>query len=211
MESITGLCYLDENGRYQTMELPASWTSLNLFPPRKVVFLTGVNRLYSWKLPEVVSTRVPFASAWWKAGAYHSFGSYPWTSELTFTSMALRTCAYSTVLLITTTNGLKNYWTYSGNIRTSVSSGDSSGSPFRRIKQELSVLPKGLLHLEAGIQSLKESVLQQSRRIGKLSDALEGLKYLCSLKNMETHADLISRSPTLSLIRDIRRRPVLGR
>ena len=26
-------------------------------------FLTGVNRLYSWKLPEVVSTRVPFASA----------------------------------------------------------------------------------------------------------------------------------------------------
>ena len=67
------------------------------------------------------------------------------------------------------------------------------------LKQELSVLPKGLLHLEAGIQSLKESVLQQSRRIGKLSDALEGLKYLCSLKNMETHADLIAGLPLYHL------------
>ncbi len=27
--------------------------------------------------------------------------------------------------------------------------------------------------------------------MGKLSDALEGLKFLCSLSNMETHADLI--------------------
>lgn len=67
------------------------------------------------------------------------------------------------------------------------------------LKKELSVLPKGLLHLEAGIQSLKESVLQQSRRIGKLSDALEGLKYLCSLSNMETHADLIAGLPLYHL------------
>ena len=67
------------------------------------------------------------------------------------------------------------------------------------LKEKLSVLPKGLLHLEAGIQSLKESVLQQSRRIGKLSDALEGLKYLCSLKNMETHADLIAGLPLYHL------------
>ena len=40
------------------------------------------------------------------------------------------------------------------------------------LKQELATLPKGLLHLEAGIQSLRENVLEQSRRIGKLSNAL---------------------------------------
>lgn len=67
------------------------------------------------------------------------------------------------------------------------------------LKEELAILPDGLLHLEAGIQSLREPVLVQSRRIGKLSDALEGLKYLCSLKNMETHADLIAGLPLYHL------------
>ena len=67
------------------------------------------------------------------------------------------------------------------------------------LKQELATLPKGLLHLEAGIQSLREPVLEQSRRIGKLDDALAGLKYLCSLENMETHADLIAGLPLYHL------------
>ena len=56
-------------------------------------------------------------------------------------------------------------------------------------------LPKGLLHLEAGIQSLREPVLQKSRRMGSLEDSLQGLRFLCSLPNMETHADLIAGLP----------------
>ena len=60
-------------------------------------------------------------------------------------------------------------------------------------------LPQGLLHLEAGIQSLREPVLEQSHRMGKLSDALKGLKFLCSLPNMETHADLIAGLPLYHL------------
>lgn len=67
------------------------------------------------------------------------------------------------------------------------------------LKQELAKLPKGLLHLEAGIQSLREPVLEQSRRMGRLSDALNGLKYLCALPNMETHADLIAGLPLYHL------------
>lgn len=67
------------------------------------------------------------------------------------------------------------------------------------LKQELVNMPKGLLHLEAGIQSLRAPVLEQSRRIGKLSDALSGLEYLCSLPNMETHADLIAGLPLYHL------------
>lgn len=63
------------------------------------------------------------------------------------------------------------------------------------LKEELSLLPKGLLHLEAGIQSLREPVLEKSRRMGKLSDALDGLRFLCALPNMETHADLIAGLP----------------
>ena len=63
------------------------------------------------------------------------------------------------------------------------------------LKAELQQLPEGLLHLEAGIQSLREPVLEQCRRLGKLSDALDGLQFLCSLHNMETHADLIAGLP----------------
>jgi radical SAM superfamily enzyme YgiQ (UPF0313 family) len=55
------------------------------------------------------------------------------------------------------------------------------------LKNELKELPLGLLHLEAGIQSLREPVLEKCQRKGKLADALEGLKFLCSLENMETH------------------------
>mgnify|MGYP000760124165 FL=1 len=67
------------------------------------------------------------------------------------------------------------------------------------LKEELSLLPKGLLHLEAGIQSLREPVLEKSRRMGKLSDALDGLRFLCALPNMETHADLIAGLPLFHL------------
>ena len=67
------------------------------------------------------------------------------------------------------------------------------------LKEELSLLPKGLLHLEAGIQSLREPVLEKSRRMGKLSDALDGLRFLCALPDMETHADLIAGLPLYHL------------
>lgn len=67
------------------------------------------------------------------------------------------------------------------------------------LKEELKQLPKGLLHLEAGIQSLREPVLLKSRRMGKLSDALEGLQFLSALPNMETHADLIAGLPLYHL------------
>lgn len=67
------------------------------------------------------------------------------------------------------------------------------------LKEKLSLLPKGLLHLEAGIQSLREPVLEKSRRMGKLSDALDGLRFLCALPNMETHADLIAGLPLYHL------------
>ena len=67
------------------------------------------------------------------------------------------------------------------------------------LKEELSLLPKGLLHLEAGIQSLREPVLEKSRRMGKLSDALDGLRFLFALPNMETHADLIAGLPLYHL------------
>ena len=67
------------------------------------------------------------------------------------------------------------------------------------LKKQLATLPKGLLHLEAGMQSLLEPVLEACRRTGTAEDALEGLFYLSQLPNMETHADLIAGLPHYSL------------
>ena len=71
-----------------------------------------------------------------------------------------------------------------------------------KIKSKLETLPKGLLHLEAGIQSLDKQVLEACGRKGSLNASLEGLRYLCSLENIEVHADLIAGLPhyTLSMI-----------
>lgn len=68
-----------------------------------------------------------------------------------------------------------------------------------QLKAKLQTLPKGLLHLEAGIQSLDNTVLEKSGRKGSLKSSLEGLEFLCSLDNIETHADLIAGLPEYSL------------
>lgn len=67
------------------------------------------------------------------------------------------------------------------------------------LQDELCQLPQGLLHLEAGIQSLREPVLEISQRKGRLTDALDGLRFLCTLPQMETHADLIAGLPLYTL------------
>lgn len=67
------------------------------------------------------------------------------------------------------------------------------------LKSGLASLPEGLLHLEAGMQSLDSNVLSISGRKGSLESSLDGLEYLCSLNNLQTHADLIAGLPEYTL------------
>lgn len=67
------------------------------------------------------------------------------------------------------------------------------------VREVLSEMPSGLLHLEAGIQSLRQEVLDGSLRKGSLEQSLDGLRYLCSLPNLVTHADLIAGLPHYAL------------
>lgn len=69
----------------------------------------------------------------------------------------------------------------------------------KEVRTKLQTMPKGLLHLEAGIQSLREDVLAKSDRIGDLSKAIDGLSFLGSLENIETHLDLIAGLPGYTL------------
>lgn len=67
------------------------------------------------------------------------------------------------------------------------------------VREVLTAMPHGLLHLEAGIQSLRAEVLATSQRKGSLEQSLEGLRYLCSLPHLVTHADLIAGLPHYTL------------
>ena len=67
------------------------------------------------------------------------------------------------------------------------------------VREVLAQMPHGLLHLEAGIQSLRQEVLDASHRKGSLEQALDGLRFLCSLPGLVTHADLIAGLPLYTL------------
>ena len=69
----------------------------------------------------------------------------------------------------------------------------------QNVRDVLKAMPHGLLHLEAGIQSLRQEVLDGSLRKGTLEHSLDGLRYLCSLPNLITHADLIAGLPHYTL------------
>lgn len=68
-----------------------------------------------------------------------------------------------------------------------------------QVREVLAAMPHGLLHLEAGIQSLRQEVLERAQRKGALEQALEGLRYLCAQPNVVTHADLIAGLPLYTL------------
>ena len=65
------------------------------------------------------------------------------------------------------------------------------------LKNELLIAPN--LHVEAGVQSLSAEVQRAIGRNSKKSETLEGLKFLASCSNFETHADLICGLPEQNL------------
>ena len=199
-KAITGLCYLDENGRYQDNGIARVMNFSQLVSPEKSCF-------FNWSKPfvQLETTR----------GCFNTCAFCVSGGEKPVRTIPLE--AIRERLNDIHQHGIKNVRVLDRTFNYNNKRAKELLDLFRQypdicfhleihpallseeLKQELSVLPKGLLHLEAGIQSLKESVLQQSRRIGKLSDALEGLKYLWSLKYVETHADLIAGLPLYHL------------
>lgn len=199
-KSVTGLCYIDETNQYQDNGIARVMNFSQLISPEK-------SRFFNWSKPfvQLETTRGCFNTcAFCVSGGEKPVRTIPLEAicerlndihqhGIKNVRVLDRTFNYNNKRAKELLDLFRNYpdICFHLEIHPALLS--------EELKKELSVLPKGLLHLEAGIQSLKESVLQQSRRIGKLSDALEGLKYLCSLTNMETHADLIAGLPLYHL------------
>ena len=61
--------------------------------------------------------------------------------------------------------------------------------------EEMAKAPKGQLHLEAGLQTFSEDTYEIVKRISPMNKTTEGLQRLCSMDNIEIHADLIGGLP----------------
>lgn len=75
------------------------------------------------------------------------------------------------------------------------------------LKEAIETTPPGVLHLEAGVQSLQDNVLEACERYGNSKSTLEGIKFLSKVVNHEVHTDLIAGLPHYSykqLIEDIK-------
>lgn len=199
--NIAGLCYLNKNGHYHDNGIARVTKLENLVSPEK-------SRFFNWSKPfvQLETTRGCFNTC-----AFCVSGGEKPVRTLPIEKIRER-------LIEIHRNGIKNVrvldrtFNYNNQRAKELLNLFLEFSPdicfhleihpallSEELKQELAQLPKGLLHLEAGIQSPREPVLKQSRRMGRLSDALDGLKYLCSLQNMETHADLIAGLPLYHL------------
>lgn len=63
------------------------------------------------------------------------------------------------------------------------------------LRQELLLANPGQLHLETGIQSLQDEVLQALGREASADKSLQGLAFLCQCSAFDTHADLLAGLP----------------
>lgn len=61
--------------------------------------------------------------------------------------------------------------------------------------EEISKAPKGQLHLETGLQTFSQDTYDIVQRISPMGKTVDGLKRLCSMDNIEIHADLIGGLP----------------
>lgn len=200
-DDIAGLCYLDAKGRYHDHGTARVLHFAELVPPEE-------SRFFNWSKPfvQLETTRGCFNTC-----AFCVSGGEKPVRTLGFDAIRrrldiIREHGIRNVRVLDRTFNYNNrralellelFREYHPHIRFHLEIHPALLT--EELRQELTRLPQGLLHLEAGIQSLHEEVLETSMRKGKLSDALDGLKYLCSLPNMETHADLIAGLPLYHL------------
>ena len=200
-KDITGLCYLDASCQYQDNGLARVLTFDQLTAPEESSF-------FNWSKPfvQLETTRGCFNTcAFCVSGGEKPVRSLP-IEKIRERLQTIRQHGIKDVRVLDRTFNfntrrakelLQLFLEFHPHIRFHLEIHPALLSD--ELKAMLQDLPKGLLHLEAGIQSLREPVLEKSRRMGKLSDALSGLQFLCSLENMETHADLIAGLPLYRL------------
>ncbi|MBQ7824105.1 MAG: DUF4080 domain-containing protein [Bacteroidaceae bacterium] len=199
-DKIKGVCYLRENGSYHDGGLARVIEFDKLTPPEKSCF-------FDWSKPfvQLETTRGCFNTcAFCVSGGEKPVRSLPIETVRERISDIHRHGIQNIRILDRTFNYnserakemLKLFASFAPDIRFHLEIHPALLTD--EIRNILQSMPEGVLHLEAGIQSLRSDVLKTARRAGSLEKSLAGLKFLCSLSNMETHADLIAGLPGYS-------------
>jgi len=63
------------------------------------------------------------------------------------------------------------------------------------LRRALSAAPPGRLHVEVGLQTTCEAALRACRRQADTARSLDGLAFLCGLRNLDVHVDLLAGLP----------------
>ncbi len=67
------------------------------------------------------------------------------------------------------------------------------------VKEILNSIPPDLIHVEAGVQSLNDTVIEECMRYGSSEETLKGLLTLLSFRRFDVHCDLIAGLPYYTL------------
>mgnify|MGYP002225811045 CR=1 FL=1 len=197
---IAGLCYLDTDKQYRDNGTARVLNFSRLIPPEKSCF-------FNWDKPfvQLETTRGCFNTCAFCV----SGGEKPIrTLSIENIRQRLQTIHEHGIKNIRVLDRTFNYNTHRAKdcfscfriSRYTFSFRDTSSSSFRRTERRIETIATRSASPRSGNSKFARNlVLEQSHRMGKLSDALKGLKFLCSLPNMETHADLIAGLPLYHL------------
>lgn len=200
-ENVEGLCWIDDSGRYHDRGIARILKFDQLKTPE-------CSRFFDWTKPfvQLETTRGCFNTcAFCVSGTEKPVRVLP-VEQVRERLLAIRAHGIHDIRLLDRTfNGSSNraiallnlFREFAGEMRFHLEIHPALLS--REVKALLKEMPRGLLHLEAGIQSLRQEVLHVCHRLGNLSEALEGLRYLSSLSNIVVHADLIAGLPLYNL------------
>ena len=203
-KDINGLCYLDADNNYQDNGIAkvADYASLK-FPEE--------SKFFDWDKPfiQIESTRGCFNScAFCVSGADKPVRSLDINSLRNRLLNAKNHGIKDIRLLDRTFNGAGNraiellslFEEFAGVMQFHLEVHPALFTT--KIREKIESLPIGLLHVEAGVQSLTQQVLDKSKRHGKIEDVIDGLKFLCNNGGFQVHSDLIAGLPyyTLSMI-----------
>ncbi len=199
--SAEGLCYIDDNDHYVDNGIAKVKNFVALVPPEE-------SRLFDWSKPfvQIESARGCFNScAFCVSGSDKPVRNIPIDTirqrldkvkqhgirdirvlDRTFNSTDKRTIEL-----------LNLFREFSGDLNFHLEVHPALMTPL--LRSELSAMPPSTLHLEAGVQSLSQKVIDEVNRYGKIEDVIDGLRFLASLENMEVHSDLIAGLPYYTL------------
>lgn len=196
-DTVPGLCWIGAEGMYHDNGMARVSDFAGLNPPEASAF-------FDWSKPfvQLESTRGCFNNcAFCVSGSDNPVRSLPVARMKERIDRLFARGVREIRMLDRTFNGSGNragellalFASYAGKIRFHVELHPALLN--EKVRRSIAALPPGVLHAEAGIQSLDDRVLAASGRAGKVADALDGLRFLCSQAGFETHADLIAGLP----------------